>query len=72
LELDLMAVVKNMFRHLTLKMGRIYGPETLVKDHTKATLGNSPKVTTSYRNPGGILRSHSCYLFRILNKMAIY
>ena len=29
-------------------MGRIYGPETLVKNRRKATLSNNPKVTTSY------------------------
>jgi hypothetical protein len=32
----------------TVKVGRIYGPQTLVKNRRKATLGNSPKVTTSY------------------------
>jgi hypothetical protein len=43
----------------TLKMGRIYGPETFVKNGRKATLGNNPKVTTSYCNPGGSFKSHS-------------
>jgi hypothetical protein len=33
--------------HWTLKMVPIYGPETLVKNQRKATLGNNPKVITS-------------------------
>ena len=34
----------------TLKMRRIYGPETLVTNQTKTTLGNNPEVITTYRN----------------------
>jgi hypothetical protein len=30
----------------TLKMGRIYGPETLVTNRRKVTLGNNPKIAT--------------------------
>jgi hypothetical protein len=37
-------------RPWTLKMGRIYGPETLVKNQRKATLGNNPKFITSCIN----------------------
>ena len=33
--------------HWTLKMGRIFSPEALVKNRRKATLGNDPNVTPS-------------------------
>jgi hypothetical protein len=49
----------------TLKMRRIYGPETLFKNQRKATGGHKPKVTTSYCNPGGSLKSHTRYSCRI-------
>jgi hypothetical protein len=44
--------------HWTLKMGRIYGPETLVTYQKKTTLCNNPKVITSYYNHGGSFKSH--------------
>ena len=54
----------NSSSHWTLKMGRKYGPETLVKNQRKTTLGNNPKVTASYCNPGASPKSHNiiCYL----------
>ena len=50
--------MKQIGFHWALKMGRIYGPETLVTNQRRATLGNNPKVITLYCNPCGSLKSH--------------